>query len=92
MSQSDTPDSGAESNAELAQRLARVEEQINHQSEVLDRIEQRVDEDHDQLESRVDKIQPQHAQVWMLYQGSKWALALSSGGGLLALAASAVAL
>lgn len=53
---------------DMGQRLARVEEQIDHQSKVLARIETRLDEDHDQLVARVEEIEPQHQRLWLVYQ------------------------
>lgn len=79
-------------NSEVSERLARVEEQIDHQSEVLERIERRVDEDHDQLVKRVEHIEPRNQQLWTTYQAGKWFMAVGSGGGLLALAVSSLLL
>lgn len=84
MASSSDQASGVQSNAELSERLGRVEEQIEHQSDVLERIETRLDEDTDQLAQRVEGIEPQHRRLWFTYQGAKWLLVLGSGSSLLA--------
>lgn len=78
------PRTTVDPNTDLAERLARVEQQNKHQSEVLERIETQINEDHDQLAERVGEIEPQHKRLWFTYQGAKWVMVVGSSSSLLA--------
>lgn len=75
---------GPPSNSELTQRITRVEEKIDHQSETLDRIEQQLSDDHQDLTERLERMEPRHKRLWHTYQAGKWLIAVGSGGGVLA--------
>jgi len=78
------------SNHELAQRTARIEEQVNHVAETVDRIENSLDddladvaEDVEEVEKQIEGLQPEHTRMWLVYQAAKWSIAGGSGGGIL---------
>jgi hypothetical protein len=85
-------DDGAPSNAELAERMARVEEGVDHvetkldyQGDTLERIEGRLADDLDAKADRLDGMEPKVRQLWLIQQAAKWLIMVGSGGGVLAL-------
>ena len=86
------PDGGAPSNAELAERMARVEEgvdhvetQLDHHGDTLERIEDRLADDLDAKGERIEGMEPKVRQMWLTQQAAKWLIMVGSGGGVLAL-------
>lgn len=88
MSQGRDDRAGVPSNTELAQRTARIEEKIDHQSEQIEDLAETLEDDLEQQRQRIEEIQPQHQRLWITYQGARWILAIGSGGGVLALVVS----
>lgn len=67
MSQSDAP-----SNAELAERTARIEEQVGHVSDTVDRIETNLNEQHDDLVDDVEQNSVRVGRLWTYYRLGRW--------------------
>lgn len=79
MSRGDDRPEGVPSNANLSQRMERLEANVEHVVDSVDRIEASVTEDHDELAARVEeneeKVQPVHTG----YRVAKWALPIVTG-------------
>jgi len=84
MSDRDHP-SGVPSNTELAQRLARVEEGVDRQSEHIERLADTIEQDLENKRERLDAVETRNQTLWYAYNAGKWILAVGSGGGALAL-------
>ncbi len=74
---------GVPSNAELAQRMARVEETVGNSQDILERIERGLNEDVDDLNQRVSNVEPSARRFDLLWRGGKWVSGLLLGGGVL---------
>lgn len=74
---------GIPSNTQLAERMARVEEKLDHTTDVLERIDTSLNEEMDDIESRVEEIEPWSMRFRFLYRGGKWAGGLLAGGGMI---------
>lgn len=80
---------GAPSNAELSERIARVEAKQDSTMEKIDLLVDRIDSDVSgisdllgDVEGKVsNKLLPQHRKMWMSYQAMKWAIALLASTG-----------
>jgi hypothetical protein len=68
MSQADD----APSNVELAERTARIEEQVGHVSETVDRIETNLNEQHEDLVEDVEENQVRVSRLWTYYRLGRW--------------------
>ena len=83
MSQSDAP-----SNSELAQRTARIEEQVDHVRETVDRIEARLQDQHDEIIGEVQENSDEIEKFNTAYKAAKWliptGIALGAATGALA--------
>lgn len=90
MSSDSSSSRGAPTNAELAERMARVEQDVSHVSETVDRIEERVTDDHDDLAEQVEENTERTASLWAAYRLGKWGLPVV--GTLLGAAAAAGAI
>lgn len=75
------PDQNAPTNAELAERTARIEQKVENVEGTVDRIEGRLINEHEELEKQVQdnkaKIRPVHT----AYRFSRWIAPLMVGGG-----------
>lgn len=85
-------DGGAPTNAELAERMARVEEgvehveiKLDHHGDTLERIEQDLAADLGTKGDRLDDVEPKVQTMWLTQQAVKWLIMVGSGGGVLAL-------
>ena len=77
-------DQGLPSNHELGERMARLEEQQEHMTETLDRIDESLDEEIAELrENQQEKIKPKVRTLWTGYRLARWA---GGSAGLLTLA------
>ncbi|GKZ14886.1 hypothetical protein [Haladaptatus sp. T7] len=70
---------GIPSNTQLAERMARVEEKLDHTTDVLERIDTSLNEEMDDIESRVEEIEPWSMRFRFLYRGGKWVVGLLAG-------------
>lgn len=73
---------GPPSNTKLAQRTARIETEVAHVSETVERIEDKLDEDTEEIEESLATTQKKTARMWAIYQFGKYAL--PTGGTVLA--------
>lgn len=81
----------APTNAELAERMARVEEKQDGTIETLERIEGHVDGRLSGIEEKQDaEIEPKTRRMWLLYQGGKWLVGMGATGGAVSFAISSV--
>lgn len=76
---------GAPSNSELAERTARIEANVEHVAETVDRIDDKLDAEMADVQDDVDDIKPEHKRLWLTYQAAKWGAGIASGGGVIAL-------
>lgn len=66
---------------EITDRLARLEEKQDGQSEKLDIILEQLDGRLSTVNAKVEMMLPRHNRMWFVYKGSKWLLgALIAGG------------
>lgn len=77
--------SGAPSNAELSERLARVEEKQDYVAERVDEIGDTLDGELATVEDNLATVEERNARLWILYQGGKWITVTVSGSSMLAL-------
>ncbi len=70
------------SKSELNERLARLEEKLDHQSEILERLEGDLEDDLEDLEDDLADVKPRTDRLWLIYKGGKWISALLVGSGL----------
>jgi len=79
----------APSNAELAQRTARIEEQVDHVADTVDRIETRVTDEQDELAEAVEENGEKVGTLWTCYRLGRWAIPVAGTfmGGLAAIGA-----
>lgn len=80
MSRTDEPQ-GAPSNSKLAERTARIEEQVGHVAETVERIEERVVDEQDELEERVEETEEKVGTVYTYHQAIKYGLPILGGVG-----------
>lgn len=78
------------SKSDLNERLARLEEKLDHQSEILERLEGDLEEDLEDLEDDLDDVKPRTDRLWLIYRGGKWIAALLVGSGLAGAAVTSV--
>lgn len=74
-------------NVQLAERTARIEENLEHVGDTVDRIESRLDEQHEELVDDVEGNQDKIDQMWPAYRVGKYLipLGIAVGGTLGAL-------
>jgi hypothetical protein len=72
---------GAPSNAELAERTARLEQKIDHISDSVDRIEGKLIEEHEELTERVDDTERKADRFWTIYRFILYLIPLVLGTG-----------
>lgn len=63
---------GVPSNHELAQRTARIEEQVGHVRESVDRIEESVTTGQSDLADQIEDNTRKTTRLWQVYQLGKW--------------------
>lgn len=69
----------APSNAKLAERTARIEEQLGHVGETVDRIENRLDEQHSDLVDDVEDNGQKVTKMWSIYRAGRWIVPIGVG-------------
>ncbi|WP_231183190.1 hypothetical protein [Haladaptatus sp. DYF46] len=62
--------------------MERVEEKLDHTTNVLERIDTSLNEEVDDIESRVEEIEPWSVRFRFLYRGGKCVGGLLAGGGV----------
>jgi hypothetical protein len=62
----------APSKVELAERTARIEEQVEHVSETVDRIETNLTEQHEDLVEDVEQNATRVSRLWTYYRIGRW--------------------
>ena len=80
------PERGVASNAELSERMARVESNVEHVVDTVDRIEASVTAEQDDLAERVEDNSEKVAPVYLAYRFGKYGIP-TAGTVLAALAA-----
>lgn len=74
MSKIDDRRPGAPSNTELAERTARIEEQVEHVADTVDRIEERLDDDLAEQMDVVETNRKRTESMWTAYRIARWTL------------------
>jgi len=72
---------GAPSNAELAERTARLEEKIDHISDGVERIEESLADEHEELAEQVQQNEKRVDRFWTIYRFALFVIPLLVGGG-----------
>ena len=72
---------GAPSNTELAERTARLEEKIDHMNDSVERIEDALLEEHEELGEKVDTNEKRVNKFWTIYRFLLFAIPLIIGSG-----------
>jgi hypothetical protein len=72
---------GAPSNAELAERTARLEQKIDHITGAVDRIENTLENEHDSLAEQVSQNTQRVNRFWSIYRFCLYMLPLLLGTG-----------
>lgn len=72
---------GAPSNAELAERTARLEQKIDHIGEAVDRIEKSLANEHDDLAEQVAQNERRVNRFWSIYRFCLYMMPLVLGTG-----------
>lgn len=65
---------GVPSNSKLAERTARIEAQVDHVAQTVDRIEEAVDEDTNEIEALAENNAKKIRPMWFAYLLIKWGL------------------
>lgn len=65
---------GAPSNSELAERTARIEEQVDHVADTVDRIETTISDDLEETEEQVEANAERVASMWTAYRLARWGI------------------
>jgi len=64
---------GVPTNAELAQRITRVEEGVEHVGDTVERIEENLEGTQADQSGRVDDLEPKVSHLWTVWTLGKWA-------------------
>lgn len=80
----DSPGRGVPANAELAERLARVEEKQDHVVEQVDHVADQIDESLEEVQEDVDDMKPEHQKLMTAYRAGKWLVGLAATSGFVA--------
>lgn len=80
MSRSDEAQ-GAPSNSELAERTARIEQEVHHVAETVERIEERVVDEQDDLEARVEENEEKVATVYVYHKAVRYGVPILGAAG-----------
>lgn len=72
-------------NLQLAEQIKNVDGKIEHQADVLERIEDGLESNQTELKGRVADLEPRQQRMWYTFQALKWVIVTASGGGLLSL-------
>lgn len=72
---------GAPSNAELAERTARLEQKIDHISDAVNRIENSLAKEHDELAEQVAQNERRVNRFWSIYRFFLYMMPLVLGTG-----------
>lgn len=65
------------SNTELAERTARIEEQIDHVADVVDDLDEKLDGELDDVTETQETLKTRQERLWTGYRLARWAV----GGG-----------
>lgn len=72
---------GAPSNAELAERTARIEEKVDHISNAVDRIEGDLVEKQDELAEDIEENETRVNRFWAIYRFALYTIPIVVGSG-----------
>jgi tetrahydromethanopterin S-methyltransferase subunit G len=73
--------SNTPSNSELAERTARIEANVEHVAKTVDRIEEQVATDHDELGERIEENSEKVETVYTYHQAIRYGLPLLGAAG-----------
>lgn len=68
---------GVPSNVELAERTARIEEQVDHVAEVVDEVDEKLDGELADVTDTQDRLKTRQERIWTGYRIARWCV----GGG-----------
>lgn len=60
------------SNSELAERTVRIEEQMDHVVETVDRIDERITDEQEEIEEIVEDNAEKVGTMWAAYRFTRW--------------------
>jgi t-SNARE complex subunit (syntaxin) len=68
-------------NHQLAQRTQRIETQVKHVSETVDRIENNIEDNQEEIVEKVEANSEKVEEIWTVYRFSRWVVPIIAGSG-----------
>lgn len=69
------------SNSELAERVARVETKQDYNTEILERVEEAVTDDVNDVAAAVNDLETRQSRMWTAYRAAKWTVGFAASSG-----------